>query len=86
MGSLPAARAKLRLDFSRLHGKVLDIARNDATCRRLMTVPGVEPIVGVAFKSAIDIPQRFKNSKTVGAVLPLTPRLYESRESKGIGG
>ena len=86
VGPLLAARAKLRLEFSRLHGKVLDIARNDATCRRLMTVPGVGPIVAVAFKSTIDIPQRFKNSKTVGAVLGLTPRLHESGESKRIGG
>jgi transposase len=36
--------------------------------------------------STIDIPQMFKNSKSVGAVLGLTPHLNESGESKRIGG
>lgn len=71
MEPLLAARQKLRDEFSRLHKKVLDIARNDLECRRLMTIPGVGPVVSLAFTSTIDIPQRFRNSKVVGAVLGL---------------
>lgn len=85
MEPLLAARQKLREEFSRLHKKALDIARNDEGCRRLMTIPGVGPIVSVAFTSTIDIPQRFRNSKVVGAVLGLTPKLNESGESKRVG-
>ncbi|MDT4782460.1 IS110 family transposase ISMex9 [compost metagenome] len=85
MEPLLAARQKLRDEFSRLHKKVLDIARNDLECRRLMTIPGVGPVVSLAFTSTIDIPQRFRNSKVVGAVLGLTPKLNESGESKRIG-
>lgn len=85
MEPLLAARQKLRDEFSRLHKKVLDIARNDLECRRLMTIPGVGPVVSLAFTSTIDIPQRFKNSKVVGAVLGLTPKLNESGESKRVG-
>ncbi|MER9483468.1 IS110 family transposase [Mesorhizobium sp. M0494] len=83
--SLLAARQKLREELSRLHRKVLEIVRDDNNCRRLMTVPGVGPVVALAFASTIDIPARFRNSKAVGAALGLTPVLKESGESKRVG-
>jgi transposase len=85
MEPLLTARRKLREEFSRLHKKVLDISRNDEMCRLLMTIPGVGPVVSLAFTSTIDIPQRFKNSKAVGPILGLTPKLKESGESKRVG-
>ncbi|ESY87213.1 hypothetical protein X738_32910 [Mesorhizobium sp. LNHC209A00] len=54
-------------------------------CRLLMTIPGVGPVVSLAFTSTIDIPQRFKSSKAVGPILGLTPKLKESGESKRVG-
>lgn len=56
------------------------IARGDKTCLRLMTVPGVGPITALAFMATIDDPKRFVSSKTVGAHLGLTPRIYQSGE------
>jgi len=50
-----------------------------------MTVPGVGAVISLAFTSTIDIPQRFKNSKAVGPILGLTPKLNESGESKRVG-
>ncbi|MER8873823.1 IS110 family transposase [Mesorhizobium sp. M0814] len=85
MEPLLAARRKLRAEFARLHKKVLTIARNDATCRRLMTVPGVGPVVALAYAATIDLPQRFRSSKAVGPILGLTPKLNESGESKRVG-
>jgi transposase len=85
MEPLLAARRKLRAEFARLHKKVLMIARNDTTCRRLMTVPGVGPVVALAYAATIDIPQRLRNSKAVGPILGLTPKLNESGESKRVG-
>jgi transposase len=46
---------------------------------------GPGPVVSLAFTSTIDIPQRFKNSKAVGPILGLTPKLNESGESKRVG-
>jgi transposase len=83
--SLLAARQTLREELSRLHRKVLAIVKDDGTCRRLMTVPGVGPVVALAFTSTIDVPARFRNSKAVGAALGLTPVLKESGESRRIG-
>jgi transposase len=82
---LLSARRKLREEFNRLHGKVLALARDDATCKRLMTVPGVGPVTALAFVSTIDIPARFRNSRAVGPVLGLTPVLQQTGESKRIG-
>lgn len=80
-----AAREALRLQFNILHKKMLAIARGDAVCRRLMTVPGVGALVALTFKSAVDDPGRFTRSKTVGAHFGLTPRRYQSGETDVIG-
>jgi transposase len=46
---------------------------------------GSGPVVALAYIATIDIPQRFKNSKAVGPILGLTPKLKESGESKRVG-
>jgi transposase len=82
---LLAAREKLRKEFAKLDRKVRDEARVDPVCQRLMSAPGVGPIVALAYTSTIDIPSRFRHSRTVGAVLGLTPVLNQSGESSRIG-
>jgi transposase len=42
MGLAPR-RATLKAEYEKLHKAVLAIVREDAVCRRLMTVPGVGP-------------------------------------------
>jgi transposase len=60
-------------------------ARKDAVCLRLMTIPGVGPITSLAFRVTVDDPARFGSSKTVGAHVGLTPRLYQSGETDRSG-
>jgi transposase len=85
MEPLLTARQKLREMFTKLHRKLLLIVRDDDVCRRLMTIPGVGPVVSLAFSATIDIPARFKNSKAVGPSLGLTPVLNQSGESRRVG-
>jgi transposase len=85
MACLLEARQSLRERFATLHRKVLATVRDDDVCRRLMTIPGVGPVVSLAFSATIDIPARFKNSKAVGPALGLTPVLNQSGESNRIG-
>ncbi|MGH9808840.1 MAG: IS110 family transposase, partial [Terriglobia bacterium] len=85
MEPLLASRKQLREAFMILHRKVLSIVRDDAVCRRLMTIPGVGPVVSLAFSSTIDVPARFKTSKAVGPALGLTPVLNQSGESFRVG-
>jgi len=54
------------------------IARGSDLARRLMTVPGVGPIVALSFIATLDDAGRFKKSKDVGAFLGLTPRRHQS--------
>lgn len=61
--------------------QVLDVAREDAVCRQLMTVPGVGPITALTFRATIDDPARFRRSRDVGAHLGLTPSRYQSGET-----
>lgn len=56
------------------------IAREHPVCRRLMTAPGVGPIVALSFVTAIDTPHRFRKSQDVGAYLGLTPKKNQSGE------
>ena len=64
---------------------MLAIARAEAVCRRLMTVPGVGALVAVTFTSAVDDPHRFAHSKAVGAHFGLTPKKYQSGETDVTG-
>ena len=59
-----SARPALKAEYGRLHKAVLAIVRDDAVCRRLMTVlAGVGPLVAITYKSAIDDPHRIVKSK-----------------------
>jgi transposase len=60
---------------------VLDQVRGDRLCRRLMTVPGVGPVVALTFRATVDQPQRFVRSKMVGAHFGLVPRRFQSGET-----
>jgi transposase len=55
--------------------------RQNKVCRRLRTVPGIGMLTATAFVAAIDDPERFRKSKSVGAFLGLTPRRYQSGET-----
>ena len=85
VGPLLEARAALRIQFDKLHRMLLDLVRTDPICRRLMTAPGVGPIVALTFRTCVDNPARFSRSKCVGAHYGLTPRLYQSGETARTG-
>ena len=57
-----------------------EYAENHATCRNLMTIPGIGAITSVAFTAAVDDPKRFRKSRSVGAYFGLTNRRQQSGE------
>jgi len=77
---LLVVRRVLREQISILHRRVVAAVRNDEVCRRLMTVPGVGPVVALTYRATVDIPARFRKSKSVGAVFGLTPARDQSGE------
>jgi transposase len=83
---LLVVRRVLREQIAILHRGLLAVTRDDEVCRRLMTIPGVGPVVALTFRATIDVPARFRNSKAVGAVLGLTPSKHQSGEIDRMGG
>jgi transposase len=77
---LLVVRRVLREQFVIQHRRLLAIVRDDEVCRRLMTVPGVGPVVALTYRATIDVPARFRKSKAVGAVFGLTCSKYQSGE------
>ena len=67
--------------YERLHKVLLQVVQHDTVCRRLMTVPGVGPVVALTFKVGVDDPLRFTRSRTVGAHFGLTPKRHQSGTS-----
>jgi transposase len=67
--------------YDRLHRVLLQVVQHDPVCRRLMTVPGVGPVVALSFKVGVDDPHRFARSRTVGAHFGLTPKRHQSGTS-----
>jgi transposase len=59
-----------------------EFAKGDAICRRLMTVPGVGPLVAVRFFSAIDDVSRFSSAHALQSYIGLTPGEDSSSDTK----
>ena len=77
---LLVVRRVLREQIAVLHRRLLTVVRDDAVCQRLMTVPGVGPVVALTYRATVDAPARFRKSKSVGAAFGLTCTKYQSGE------
>jgi transposase len=75
------ARAALWTEYTRLHKVLVQVSLKDEVCQRFMAIPGVGPVTSLAFKSAVDDPNRFKRSRNVGAHFGLTPKRWQSGTS-----
>jgi transposase len=54
--------------------------RQNQVCRILMSIPGIGAITATAFTTAIERPDNFKKSRSVGAWIGLATRRYQSGE------
>jgi transposase len=73
-------RRVLREQMAVLHRRLLTVLRDDEVCRRLMTIPGVGSVVALTYRATVDVPARFRKSKSVGAVFGLTCSRDQSGE------
>jgi transposase len=74
---LLVVRRLVREQIAVLHRRLLTIVQNDEVCRRLMTIPGVGSVVALTYRATVDVPARFRKSKSVGAVFGLTCSKYQ---------
>ncbi len=68
---------KRAADLSR---QLLIAARASQAAKLLMTIPGVGAVTAVSYVTAIENPENFRTSRSVGAWLGLTTRRYQSGE------
>jgi transposase len=80
VGPMLATWRQLREQIKAFDKSVRKLVQASAKCRLLMSVPGVGPLTVLAYVSTVEDPARFKNSRSVGAHLGLTPRQYQSGE------
>jgi transposase len=83
---LLAAWQVVRDQIAVLDRRLIGLAKGDPTCRLLMTCPGVGVIVATSFAAAIEAPEHFRRSRSVGAYLGLAPTRYQSGETDRTGG
>ncbi len=84
--ALLEALAAVESQIARLDDRLKELARRSEVCWRLMSVPGVGPIVALAFMAAIEDVGRFRRMRDIGVYLGLTPKRYQSGETDGVLG
>jgi transposase len=63
----------LNEQVSAMDKDLLEVAKQDPVCQRLMTVPGVGPVIAVRFVATVDRPDRFPSAHHLMSYLGLTP-------------
>lgn len=72
--------------IARADAAITAVAREDVVIKRLMTAPGVGPIVAATFHAVLDSPERFDgDARRATAFLGLVPREYSSGERRHKG-
>jgi transposase len=61
-----------------LAGEIDQIGEKEANCRRLMSVPGIGPLISTAVVAAIGTGEAFKRGRDFAAWLGLVPRQYST--------
>lgn len=61
-----------------LAGEIDQIGEKEANCQRLMSVPGIGPLISTAVVAAIGTAEAFERGRDFGAWLGLVPRQYST--------
>jgi len=77
-----------RLDarIEAISGEIEELARKDQACERLMTVPGIGPIISSAMVAAIGTGDAFAKGRDFGAWLGLVPKQISTGDRTILGG
>lgn len=77
---LLAVWRELRAKTASLTKQLADSARQSEQCELLMSIPGVGMVTACSFVAAVEDPNNFPRSRSVGAWLGLTTKRYQSGE------
>ena len=68
-----------------LTGEIEQVSHREANCKRLMSVPGIGPIISTAVVAAIGTGEAFERGRDFGAWLGLVPKQYSTSGKSILG-
>ena len=68
----------LEARIDRLDERLRAICRHDPTCRRLMAVPGIGPVVATALVASVGDARQFRSGRELAAWIGLVPRQHST--------
>lgn len=80
-----SALSGLEIEIRRLEAEIVRRAKEDATAHRLMTIPGVGPLIATALVALAPAPQTFRRGRDFAAWLGLTPRQHSTGGKQRLG-
>jgi len=66
--------------------KLVTICRTDERCKRLVTLPGVGPVIATALVATVDDGKHFSSGRALAAWIGLGPRQYTTGGKPRLGG
>ena len=85
LAPLVAQLRKLDEAIDKIDRALMKQAKNDATARRLMSIPGVGPITALALAASVQDASQFSGPREFAAFLGLTPRQNSSGGKQKLG-
>ena len=85
LSDLVSALERLEAEIRRLEVEIVRRAREDEVARRLMTIPGVGPLIATALVALAPPPQTFRRGRDFAAWLGLTPRQHSTGGKQRLG-
>ena len=82
---LVAALTHLETKISKLDAEIARRAKENELARRLMTVPGIGPLIATAIAVLVPPPETFRRARDFAAWLGLTPRLHSTGGKQRLG-
>jgi len=91
----PMAREALRYIVAQIHDieaklrafeqRIVELAKNDEVCRRLMTVQSIGPFIATALAATVGDPRNFASGRHFAAWLGLTPSQHSTGGKEKLG-
>ncbi|PQO21785.1 IS110 family transposase [Rhodobacteraceae bacterium WD3A24] len=82
---LIAALAHLEAEIGKLDAEIARRAKENEVARRLMTVPGIGPLIATAIATLAPPPETFRKARDFAAWLGLTPRQHSTGGKQRLG-
>ena len=82
---LVTALGHLEEEIGKLDGEIVRRAKENEVARRLMTVPGIGPLIATAIAVLAPPPETFRSARDFAAWLGLTPRQHSTGGKQRLG-